>query len=79
MDRVLLGLRWSPCWVYLDDIISFGTTFDDALDNLTFIFERVWTTAEISKMSFVPDFGAFLRPCRWQERTRVRPQEDSGR
>ena len=27
--------------MYLDDIISFGTTFDDALDNLTLIFERL--------------------------------------
>ena len=32
---------WSRCLVYLDDIISFGTTFDDALDNLTLIFERL--------------------------------------
>ena len=41
MDRVLQGLRWSRCLVYLDDIISFGTTFDDALDNLTLIFDRL--------------------------------------
>ena len=41
MDRVLQGLRWSRCLVYLDDIISFDTTFDDALDNLTLIFERL--------------------------------------
>ena len=41
MDRVLQGLRWSRCLVYLDDIISFGTTFDDALDNLTLMFERL--------------------------------------
>ena len=41
MDRVLQGLRWSRCLVYLDDIISFGTTFDDSLDNLTLIFERL--------------------------------------
>ena len=34
MDRVLQGLRWSRCLVYLDDIISFGTTFDDALENV---------------------------------------------
>ena len=27
--------------MYLDDIISFGTTFGDALDNLTSIFERL--------------------------------------
>ena len=41
MDRVLQGLRWSRCLVYLDDIISFGTTFGDSLDNLTMIFERL--------------------------------------
>ena len=34
MDRVLQGLRWSRCLVYLklDDIISFGSTFDGALE-----------------------------------------------
>ena len=41
MDRVLQGLRWSRCLVYLDDIISFGSTFDGALTNLTLIFERL--------------------------------------
>ena len=41
MDRVLQGLRWSRCLVYLDDIISFGTTFGDSLDNLILIFERL--------------------------------------
>ena len=41
MDRVLQGLRWSRCLVYLDDIISFGSTFDDALVSLTLIFERL--------------------------------------
>ena len=43
MDQVLQGLRWSRCLVCLDDIISFKTTFGDALDNLTLIFERVRT------------------------------------
>ena len=41
MDRVLQGFRWSRCLVYLDDIISFGSTFDDALVSLTLIFERL--------------------------------------
>ena len=41
MDRVLQGLRWSRCLVYLDDIISFGGTFRAALSNLTLIFERL--------------------------------------
>ena len=43
MDQVLQGLRWSRCLVYLDDIISFRTTFGDALDNLTSFFERLRT------------------------------------
>ena len=41
MDRVLQGLRWSRCLVYLDDIISFGGIFDGALTNWTLIFERL--------------------------------------
>ena len=41
MDQVLQGLRWSRCLVYLDDIISFVTTFGDALDKLKSIFERL--------------------------------------
>ena len=41
MDWVLQGLRWSRCLVYLDDIISFRSTFDGALTNLTLIFERL--------------------------------------
>ena len=41
MDRVLQGLWWSHCLVYLDDIISFGATLGDAFDNLNLIFERL--------------------------------------
>ena len=40
MEQVLQGLRWSRCLVYLNDI-SFGTTFVDALDNLTLTFGRL--------------------------------------
>ena len=29
MDRVLCGMRWSRCLVYLDDVISFGGTVTD--------------------------------------------------
>ena len=41
MDRVLQGLRWSRCLVYLDDIIACGSTFDDVLASLTLVFERL--------------------------------------
>ena len=31
MDRVLCGMHWSRCLVYLDDIISFGGSVTEAL------------------------------------------------
>ena len=34
MDRVLCGMCWSHCLVYLDDVISFGTTAPEALQRL---------------------------------------------
>ena len=34
MDRVLCGMRWSRCLVYLDDVISFGGTIPEALARL---------------------------------------------
>ena len=49
MDRVLQGLRWSRCMVYLDDIISFWTTFKDALNNLTLICERIGGGSTVSR------------------------------
>ena len=34
MDRVLCGMQWSRCLVYLDDVISFGGTVTEALRQL---------------------------------------------
>ena len=31
MDRVLCGIRWLRCLVYLDDVISFGVSVSEAL------------------------------------------------
>ena len=41
MDSVLKNLIGRTCLVYLDDIISFGTTFDETMHNLTLLFERL--------------------------------------
>ena len=34
MDRVLCGMHWSRCLVYLDDVISFGGTITEAFVRL---------------------------------------------
>ena len=40
MERVLSGLHWKKCLVYLDDVIVFGTTFENTLQNLTVVLQR---------------------------------------
>ena len=41
MDRVLCGMRWSRCLVYLDDVISFGKSVPEALGRLEEVFARL--------------------------------------
>ena len=41
MDRVLVGLTWERCIVYLDDIIVFGKTFQEHNANLQAVLERI--------------------------------------
>ena len=41
MDRVLCGMRWSRCLVYLDDVISFGGTVTEALGRLKEVLSRL--------------------------------------
>ena len=41
MDRVLCGMRWSCCLVYLDDVISFGKSIPEALARLEEVLARL--------------------------------------
>ena len=41
MDLVLTGLIWNCCLVYLDDIIIFSRTFEQQLERLAAVFERL--------------------------------------
>ena len=41
MDLLLAGLQWKNCLVYLDDIIILGSTFNQHLNNLKLVFERL--------------------------------------
>lgn len=38
MDRVLMGLRYNSCLVYLDDVVIFGKTFEEHNANLEKVF-----------------------------------------
>ena len=41
MDRVLCGMRWSRCLVYLDEVISFGGSVTEALARLEEVLCRL--------------------------------------
>ena len=41
MEIVLRGLQWKKCLVYLDDIITLGRDFTDAVDNLREVLGRL--------------------------------------
>ena len=41
MDKVLAGVQWSSCLVYLDDVIIVGRTFQEHLKNLKDVFDRL--------------------------------------
>ena len=41
MDRVLAGLHWEQCLVYLDDIIFFGRTFEEMLARLKCVMDKL--------------------------------------
>ena len=41
MERVLAGLQWQTCLVYIDDIVLFSATIDDHLVQLQRVFDRL--------------------------------------
>jgi len=41
VNILLSGLNWKSCMAYLDDIIIFSNTFDQHLDHLREVFERL--------------------------------------
>ena len=41
LDRVLCGMRWSHCLVYLDDVISFGGTIAEDFARLEEVLSRL--------------------------------------
>ena len=40
IEKVMRGLQWETCVLYLDDVICFGSDFSKTYQNLQEIFER---------------------------------------
>lgn len=41
MEKVLAGLTWRVCLVYLDDVVVYSKTFEENIDNLSDVCERM--------------------------------------
>ena len=41
MSRVLHGLEWRICLVYIDDVIAFAPSLDEHLSRLQLVFDRL--------------------------------------
>jgi hypothetical protein len=63
MDITFAGLKWNSCLVYLDDIIVFSPTFEQHLDDLKSVFERIRTSnlrIKASKCNFCCESLTYL-------------------
>ena len=41
MEHVLAGLSWKVCLVYLDDVIVYGSSFSEHVENLREVLQRL--------------------------------------
>ena len=51
MQLVLSGLQWTKAVLYLDDIMTFGKTFEQTLENLELVFQRLRKAGLVLKPS----------------------------
>ena len=51
MDLLLSGLTWKMCMVYIDDVLVFSRTFDEHLQHLETVFERLSSAGFCIKLS----------------------------
>lgn len=66
MDSVLAGLNWQSCLVYLDDIIIFSSTFEEHIQHLHQVLERITAAGlsiKLSKCLFASPEIDHLGPC----------------
>lgn len=56
MDSILSGLKWKCCLVYLDDILIFSVNWENHLEDLQNVFQRL-STVGLSLMLSKCEFG----------------------
>ena len=74
MDRVLCGMRWSRCLVYLDDVISFGGSVMEALGRLEEVLCRLRNFG-LQLKDIHADGGGFLGTHCWPDGIGMRPRK----
>lgn len=63
MDAVLAGIKWQFCFPYLDDIIIFSRTFEEHLQHVKTVFQRLREhslSISLKKCQFVTNEVRFL-------------------
>ena len=56
LEKVLTGLNWKICLIYLDDIIVTGKTFKDMIKNLDDVLTKLrrgWIKTKAEKMPVI--------------------------
>ena len=63
MDLVLAGVQWTQCLVYLDDVIIVGRDFEEHLQNLSTVLQKLREAGlqlKPSKCSFCQESVSYL-------------------
>ena len=58
MSIILSGLQWKTCLVYLDDVLIFSSNFNEHLDHIREIFQRL----RIANLKLNPKKCSFCKP-----------------
>jgi len=63
MDLVLVGVQWTQCLVYLDDVLIIGRDFEEHLHNFSIVLQKLREAGlrlKPSKCSFCQESVSFL-------------------
>ena len=65
MERVLRGIAWSECLLYLDDILVFGPNFGTTLARLERVLDRLGEGLKLNRLGLTPDSRSAVKTGRF--------------